>query len=180
MCLTDFIEFKKIKKPSPLIGYRTWRSKIDSNELMSEHMDYIWKPDIENVSHEVLESNSGIYAYNNSYYNNYYYYSYNNNYYYNYYNNNYYNYYNNYYLAGIIEQHGRTAIHKDGQRSEYTKVKTLFTIRLADTKGPKEFLDWIGKFNNQVENLAKIYGANTIYWQDFRDSQDLANSTKET
>jgi len=155
MCLPDFKRFEQISGDSPLIGYRTWKHSINSLILKSEYQNYTWK-DIEGP-HEVLEVNSGIYAYNNNNYNN------------NYYNNNNYYYYYNY--GGIILQWGKVAIHKDGQRSEFTRIKALFTIRENDAKGSKEFLNWIVKFNNEVREVAKIYKCDTIHWQDFKDSQ---------
>ena len=133
--------------------------------------------------------------YNYNYYNNYYNYNYNNynnnynyynnnncnnnnnynnyNYNYNYYNNynNYndnYNYYNN---SGVIQQYGKTAVHKNGQRSEYAKIKTLFTIRKQYAQGPREFLGWIDIFNNRIEAVAKRYNAETVNYQDFIESQ---------
>lgn len=62
---------------------------------------------------------------------------------------------NYYYIGGIIKQYGRVAIHKIGQRSEYAKINTLFTIRKSDASGQKEFLDWIDIFNQKVEDIAK-------------------------
>src|SRR5437016_3002731 len=86
MCLPNFERFEQISKDSPLIGYRSWRNKKESLDLKSENQEYIWIP-VVTGPHEVLEFNSGIYAYNNNNYN----YNYNcNNY------NNYYNYKNNY------------------------------------------------------------------------------------
>jgi hypothetical protein len=170
MCLPDFKEFKQIPENSPLIGYRTWKTSVrdDSYLLKSEFQDYHWNK-LEGP-HEVLKVNSGIYAYNNyyNYYNNYN--NYNNNYYYYYNNNNNYYYYynnNNNYLAGIIHQWGKTAIHSMGQRSEYAKIDTLFSIRKLDAKGPKEFLDWTKIFNEKINKIAEFYGAKVITWQDF-------------
>ena len=179
MCLPDFKEFKQIDKSSPLIGYKTWRNKKNSLILTSEYQDYSWNK-LEGP-HEVLEINSGIYAYNNYNYN-YNNYSYNySNYNYNYsYNNSHsnysnynYSYGNNYYISGIISQWGKVAIHSEGQRSEYAKVKTLFTIRKSDASGTKEFLDWIDIFNKHIEDIAKEYECNTIPYQDFIDSQNV-------
>src|SRR5688572_7186781 len=128
MCLTDFKEFKTIRKSNPLIGYRTWRLTREG-VLLSEYKDYKWKKTIEGP-HKVTEKNSGIYAY-------------------------YYNYNNNYnYISGIIQQYGKIAIHSIGQRSSYAKIQTFFTIRKSDAIDPKEFLDWIDKFNSNIEKLA--------------------------
>ncbi len=159
MCLPDFVEFKDIKEDNPLIGYRTWRNTIKSLNLKSENQDYIWTSPIDGP-HEVLNKNSGLYAYNYNYNNN------NYNYIYNYY---YYNYNNN--LSGIILQYGKAAIHKDGQRSEYAKIKTLFTIRESDAKGPDKFLVWIRDFNNHIKEIAEKYQCDTMHWQDFLESQ---------
>ena len=162
MCLPDFVEFKRVKKSEPIVGYRVWIVSIkDTLQLMSEAKEYVWQPSV--GRHKVLESNSGIYAYNNNYD---YYNNYNNNYDYydnnNYDNNNYY-----YYIRGVIHQYGKVAIHQVGQRSEYAKIVTLFTIRESDARGPKEFLDWIRIFNQKVIGLAKMYKCNTIHYQDF-------------
>lgn len=167
MCLPDFKEFKQIEKTNPLIGYRSWKLSIHNPAILkSEHQKYDWNNIIEGP-HVVTDSNSGIYAYNYNYSNNY---NYNNYYYSNNYNNNY-NYsnknYNNYYMSGIINQYGRVAIHRTGQRSEYAKINKIFTIRESDAKGPKEFLDWISKFNFIIVELAKKYECETINWQDF-------------
>jgi hypothetical protein len=184
MCLPNLIEYKQIDKSNPIIGYRKWKNIINPESLIlkSEYIDYEWSK-LEGP-HEVREINSGIYAYNNNYnyyynnyynnYNNYNYYNnYNNyNYYYNNYYNNYNNYYNNYYynLQGIINQWGKVAIHKIGQRSEYANIKTLFAIRESDTKGPETFLTWVRKFNILINNIAEQYDCNVIYWQDFNES----------
>ena len=149
MCLPDFVEFKQIDELSPLVGYRVWRNGIkDSLVLTSESQDYNWK-EIEGP-HKIREVDSGIYAYNYNY------------------NNNYYNNYNyNYYIFGIINQWGKVAIHKEGQRSEFAKINTLFLIRELDAKGSKKFLGWIKIFNDKVKNIAAKYNAKTIFWQDF-------------
>ncbi len=170
MCLPDFIKFDQVAEDTPLIGYRIWRNKIKANSLIlkSENRNYDWSK-IEGP-HEIKAENSGIYAYNyynnNNYnYNNYYY-----NNYYNYYNNyNYYNYFfnNNYNLFGIINQWGKVALHKIGQRSEYAKIKTLFTIRESDASGPEEFIKWIDKSNSHIKEIASTYDTDTISWQDF-------------
>ena len=160
MCLPDFERFDNIIEENSLIGYRTWRLPMSELvHLLSEHQNYVWTKIIEGP-HEVLEANSGIYAYNNYYYN---YYNHNNyNYYYNYYHNN-------YYIYGAINQFGKVAIHKIGQRSEYAKIKTFFTIRESDANGPKKFLDWISKFNSIITELSKRYECKTIHWQDFNE-----------
>jgi len=166
MCLPNFIETKDIPISEPLIGYRTWRNQIKGNPLIliSENQNYIWSK-LEGP-HEVKEIDSGIYAYNNNYYN---YNNYNN--YYNYYNyNNYYYNYNNYYISGIILQYGRTAIHRDGQRSEYARMKTLFLIKESDTEGSEESIIWIKEFNKRINDLALVYECDTITWQDFKES----------
>ena len=184
MCLPNFVEFKQIEESSPLIGYRNWRLDIENPIILqSENQNYLWDKVIEGP-HLVTDSNSGIYAYkNNNYknnnYNNYNYYNYykNNNYYNyyknSYYKNSYYNYYNYYYynysLTGIISQYGRVAIHKIGQRSEYAKITKLFTIKESYANGPKEFLDWIDKFNLIILELSKRYECETIHWQDFKN-----------
>ena len=81
-----------------------------------------------------------------------------------------YYYYNNYYyIAGIIKQYGRVAIHKDGQRSEYAVIDTLFNIRESDAKGPKKFLGWIKEFNLTISNLSLKYECKIVSWQDFRE-----------
>ncbi len=181
MCLPDFIELKDIKEEDAIVGYRNWRTQIQDGEvLISENQDYIWPFNL--VSHKVTEENSGIYSYNNyynyynynNYNNNYNYYNYNYYYYSNYYNNNYYNnnYYNYYNIAGIIKQFGKVAIHKIGYRSEYAKVDTLFLISELDVKGTKEFLNWIKIFNNKIIKIAERYGAKTLYYQDFVESQE--------
>ncbi len=172
MCLPDFIKFDQVSEENNLIGYRTWRNAIKDSSMIlkSESQNYNWSK-IEGP-HEIKAENSGIYA--NNYYNNYNYYNKNHNYYnnyknYNYYNKNY-NYYYNYnynYLSGIINQWGKVALHKIGQRSEYAKVKTIFTIRESDAKGPEEFLKWIVKFNSHIKEIANAYDADTISWQDF-------------
>ena len=176
MCLPDFIGYKQIEEFNSLIGYRFWRNKLTDNSLilMSEHRDYNWNK-LEGP-HEVKEKDSGIYAYNyyNYYSNNYY----NNNYYYNYYNNynynnNYNNYYNNYNynnILGIILQYGKVAIHSSGQRSEYAKIKTLFSIRESDAQGSQKFLNWIKIFNKKIEVISKIYEYDVISWQDYNES----------
>jgi hypothetical protein len=196
MYLPDFERFEQISEDKSLTSYRNWRLSIeDPINLISDIQEYVWNKVIEGP-HEVLDSNSGIDAYNYNYYYNYnynnynnnnynYYYYNNNNYNYNYYNNNYnsnnnyynnnYNYYhynNNYHyynIAGIIHQYGRVAIHKIGQRSEYAKIKTLFTIKESDAIGPKEFLCWISKFNLIIAELAKKYECDTIHYQDFKE-----------
>lgn len=153
MCLPNFIKFKKIPESNPIVGYRSWRVNIENpDNLISLYSDYNWNSNI--GRHNVNNFNSGIYAYNFMY----------TDYYYNYYYNNNNNYYYNY---GIIHQYGKVAIHKDGQRSEYCKIITLFTIRKSDAKGPKEFLDWIDNFNPVIEKLAKKYKCNTMHYQDF-------------
>ena len=156
MCLPNFKEFKRIPKNKSLIGFKSWRLNIkDPIELISESRDYKWNKIIEGP-HQVKDVDSGIYAYN---YNN-------NNYYNNNYNNNYY--YNNYYIKGIIHQYGKTAIHKDGQRSQYAKIITLFTIRESDAAGPDKFIDWIKEFNQVINQLTLKYKANTIHFQDYK------------
>lgn len=181
MCLPNFQRFEEISETNAVVGYRRWRLSIKNSaslNLLSEDQNYIWLPEV--VSHKVLEVDSGIYSYNyynNNYYNNNYY---NNNYYYNNYyynnNNNYYyynnNYYNNYYIAGIIHQYGKVAIHKIGYRSQYAKIDTLFNIRESDIKGPIKFVDWIREFNNLITKLANKYNVNkVISYQDFIESQ---------
>ena len=156
MCLPNFERFEQISKDSPLIGYRSWRNKKESLDLKSENQEYIWVP-VVTGPHEVLEFNSGIYAY----------YNYNNNYY-NY--NNYYNNYNNN-IGGIILQYGKVAIHREGQRSEFAKIDKLLLIREEDAQGSKEFLNWIKKFNIHVKQIAERYEAFTISWQDFKESK---------
>ena len=184
MCLPNFIRFDDVDESTPIIGYRIWRNKItrDNLTLKSEHINYDWpvKPE----QHIVTDSDSGIYAYNDYNYNynyNYNYYNYNNNYSYNnsynynnnynsYYNNNYNNNYNNYKLFGIIKQYGRIAFHKDGQRSEYARIDTIFTIRELDAEGPAKFLDWIKLFNIKIQNIAYYYKIpNVISWQVFKE-----------
>ena len=162
MCLPYFERFDNISEDDPLIGYRNWRLPISNPiTLISENQKYDWIKVIEGP-HEVKDSNSGIYAYNNYYNNDYNYYNYNYSYNYNYY-------YNCYNIAGIIKQWGKVAIHKIGQRSEYAKIDTLFTIRESDAKGPKKFLDWIKNFNPVIEKLAKKYECKTISRQDFNE-----------
>ena len=160
MCLPDFIGYKQIEEFNSLIGYRFWRNKLTDNSLilMSEHRDYNWNK-LEGP-HEVKEKDSGIYAYNNNYNN----YNYNNNYYNNYNNNN----YNN--ILGIILQYGKVAIHSSGQRSEYAKIKTLFSIRESDAQGSQKFLNWIKIFNKKIEVISKIYECDVISWQDYNES----------
>ena len=70
-------------------------------------------------------------------------------------------------MTGIILQWGKVAIHSEGQRSEYAKIDTLFTIQESDAIGPKEFLNWIKIFNKRVEDIANKYNAKVITWQDF-------------
>jgi hypothetical protein len=65
------------------------------------------------------------------------------------------------------------AIHKKGQRSEYARVKILFSIRESDAEGPEEFLNWIKIFNERINYLAKEYDCEIISWQDFKDNVDL-------
>lgn len=183
MCLPDFEKFDSISEANALTGYRNWRLSIENPiNLISENQNYDWIRVIEGP-HEVKDSNSGIYAYNNNYtytynnnnnnnynYDNYNYYTYTyNNTYNNYtYNNYIYTYNNNNYsIAGIINQYGKVAIHKIGQRSEYARIITLFTIRESDAKGQEEFLDWIKKFNLFIAELAKKYECKTIHYQDF-------------
>ncbi len=174
MCLPDFIGFKDIKEEDAVVGYRNWRIQIQDGEvLISENQDYIWPFSL--VLHKITKENSGIYSYNNNnnnYYYYYYYYNNNNNSNYYYYNNNYYNNNYNYNITGIIKQFGKVAIHKIGYRSEYAKVDTLFLIRELDAKGTKEFLDWIKIFNNKITKVAERYGAKTLYYQDFVESQE--------
>lgn len=169
MCLPNFIEFKQIDETNSLIGYRTWKNPVNKFILKSEYQDYTWKK-IEGP-HEIKLNNSGIYAYNYYYYKHYNHYNhyYNNNNY-NDYNDNDYNYYynyNDYYLQGIIKQWGKVAVHKNGNRSEFAIIHKLFTIRRSDAQGTKEFLNWIVKFNEHVELIAKEYNVTTIHWQDF-------------
>ncbi len=175
MCLPNLIENRIININTPIVGYRNWLLPINNGELLkSLNQNYEWNQIIEGP-HEVLESNSGIYSYNNNnYYNNYYYnYGCNNNYY-NYYdynygcNNNYYNYYYN--IGGIIHQWGNVAIHKNGYRSEYAKIVKLFSIRESDAKGPIKFINWIKQFNKRIDELSKKYECEVISWQDFIES----------
>lgn len=183
------LEYKIILEPDALVGYRNWRVPINkTNNLKSLVQDYLWPTVV--VSHELTECNSGIYSYNNydnnysynyncsSYNNNNYYYNNNYNYHYcNYhYNNNYYSYYD---ITGTILLYGKVAIHTEGYRSQYAKVKTLFTIRKSDAKGSNNFLNWINEFNTIVEHLAKKYKSNTMHWQDFIDSQTQLLTIKE-
>ena len=128
--------------------------KIEKNNLnlKSTDQNYIWKFILDGP-HTILDKNSGLYSYNN---------------YYNYYYNYNYNYYN---IGGIILLYGKVAIHMTGYRSEYAKIKTLFTIRESDAKGPKKFLNWIKIFNSKIEEVAKLYQVDTKYWQDFIDEQ---------
>lgn len=152
MCLPDFERFEQVKRVNALTGYRIWKNPIkDSNVLLSAYQNYNWKK-VEGP-HKVENKDSGIYAYNNNY----------NNYYNNYYKRNYYN----YYIIGIIKQYGKVAIHKTGQRSQYARIDTLFSIRELYTKGPKKFLDWIKIFNKRIEDISKIYDCKVISWQDF-------------
>jgi len=169
MCLPNFKEFQQIDKSNPLIGYRVWRNPIlpKSLDLMGENKNYIWALDESIKGHEVLKINSGLYAYNNYNYNNYNNYNNNYNYYYNY---NYYSYYYNYnyyYYTGIIKQWGKTAIHLTGQRSEFAKIETLFTIKESDITRDTKFINWVKEFNRLIIEIANRYEANTIHWQDF-------------
>ena len=166
MCLPDFVEFKRITKANAITGYRNWRLQIKDSTLMSTNQDFIWIPG-KIGRHLVKQENSGVYSYNyNYYYNN----NNNNNYYNNYYNNYNYYYNYNYYIGGIVKQYGKAAIHKSGYRSEYAIIDTLFTIRRLDAQGPKEFLDWIDKFNNQIEEVAEKFKSKTTHYQDFTES----------
>ena len=174
MCLPDFIEFKQVDKSSPLTGYRSQRRKISDDRLIISSLNqrYDWKK-LEGP-HKVELIDSGIYSYNNNYKNNSYNYYYYNNYYNSYYNNynNYYNKnysYNYYCLFGIINQWGKVAIHKDGYRSEYAKIDTLFNIRESDAEGTKEFLNWIKQFNDLIRLLAIEYECKVISWQDYKE-----------
>jgi hypothetical protein len=187
VCLPDFKRFEQIDENNPLTGYRVWRIEIKNpTNLISENLNYRWIRIIEGP-HEIKETDSGIYSYNNrynyfdKYYNNDNNYSYNddndnNNYTYNkhnrYYNCNYnynYNYKNSYYyIVGIIHQWGRVAIHERKCRSEYAKIITLFTIREIDAEGSMEFTNWIREFNEMISKLANKYEANTMHWQDFK------------
>lgn len=175
MCLPDFKEFKQIDESSPIIGYRAWRNEIKNSSLIlkSEYQEYSWSKF--EGPHEVKDKDSGIYAYNN-YKNNYNYYNYYYNNYYNNYNYNYfYNYYyykNNYNLLGVINQYGKVAIHKEGQRSEYATVKTLFTIRESDMNGPEKFTNWIMEFNLHIIKISKKYNCDTTHWQDFKELKE--------
>lgn len=144
MCLPDFTEFKQIEEDSPLIGYRSWKLLFKSGILKSENQNYEWNKKTEGP-HEVLDINSGIYAYNN---------------------------YNNYNIFGVIKQYGKVAIHKIGQRSEYAVINTLFTIRKEDARGPQEFLNWIDTFNKNIIELAKRFECKTMHYQDFIESQE--------
>src|SRR5579859_5538605 len=167
MCLPDFIKIEQVSEDKTLTGYRNWRNLISGSlNLHSSNQNYIWLPEGEKT--EVKDNNSGYYSYNN--YNNYYNYYYH---YYNYYNNNYYNYnYNNYYyIAGIIKQYGKVAIHNTGYRSEYAKIDTLFKIRFSDAEGSDNFLRWINEvFNPRIEAIAEYYKCKTMNWQDFIES----------
>ena len=181
MCLEGFQEFKTIKKSDAVIGYRIWLLNIKNEDafLKSASQEFFWNKKQGVGNHKVTKMNSGIYSYNNYNYDNYdnnynynyYYRNYNN--YYKYYNNNNYNYYeyyyhyNNYYIIGIIKQWGRVAIHSIGYRSQYASIDTLFTIRKSDASGPQEFLDWIDKFNQRIEKLAKFHKCKIVTWQDF-------------
>lgn len=179
MCLPNFIEFRQIEESSPIIGYRNWKVDIKTNklELLSEFQNYIYRSPVDGP-HEVKDRDSGIYSYCNYNYNNYYnyyddynycnkYLNHNHNYY-NYKHNKNHNYSHNYYyhINGIIEQFGKVAIHQVGYRSEYAKIKTLFTIRESDATGLDKFLNWIKKFNSLVSKIAIKYNANVISWQD--------------
>ena len=169
MCLPGFQEFRDLQETEAIVGYRNWRNTIKprSLDLRSEYENYTWK--VAEGQHEVKEKDSGLYSYNN------YYRSYDNNNNYHFDNNNYYNYnyYNNYRLRGIILQWGKVAIHKIGYRSEYARVKTLFTIRESDAEGPDKFLSWVKSFNILMEEIAKKYNANTIHWQDFIETKEI-------
>lgn len=183
MCLPNFERFDNISEDKALVGYRSWRLSVKNPaNLISEAQDYNWDKVIEGP-HEVKDKDSGIYAYNNyNYYDNYnnynyyYNYNYNNDNYYNY-NYNYYNYdnynynYDNYKIFGIINQYGKVAIHKIGQRSEYARITKFFTIRELDARGLEKFLIWIKNFNLIIIELAKKYECNTIHYQDFIEGQ---------
>lgn len=153
MCLPDFIEFKQIDESAPIIGYRNWRIGITSNSLILQSLvrRYSWSP-VEGP-HEVRAEDSGIYSYNN--------YNYNYNY------NNYNNYNYNYNIGGIIYQFGKVAIHEIGYRSEYAKIKTLFTIEEQNAQGPQKFLKWLREFNIRIKLTVEKYNCDTISWQKF-------------
>lgn len=166
MCLPDFVKFENIKQENAVIGYRNWKLEIKSSKLYSTYRNYEWNKVIDGP-HEVKNSDSGIYSYYN------YNYRYSNNNYYNSNKNNY-NYNNRYnynykynHISGIIFQYGKTAIHKEGYRSEYAIIKSFFTIRESDALDSKEFKRWINKFNKQINDLAIKFNATTIRWQDF-------------
>ena len=158
MCLPNYIETKIIDESNPMIGYRNWKLPFRSNKLKSSSVEYEWS-EIEGP-HIIKEDNSGIYAYSNYNYN-YSNYNYDNNYY----ANNYYN------LSGIIKQWGRVAVHESGQRSEYAKIVTLFTIRESDMRGDDKFQSWVIDFNKTIKVVAEQYKCDTISYQDFLDSQ---------
>ena len=164
MCLPNYIETKIIDESNPMIGHRNWKLLFKSNKLKSTYIEYEWS-EIEGP-HIIKEKDSGIYAYSN-----YNYYNYN---YYNYYSNNY-NYSNNYYynyyiIGGIIKQWGRVAVHESGQRSEYAKIVTLFTIRESNMRGDDKFQSWVIDFNKTIKVVAEQYKCDTISYQDFLDS----------
>ena len=178
MCLPDFKEFRIVEESEAIIGYRNWRLNTNNNRLESLHQNYIWSKKIEGP-HVIKESDSGIYSYyNNNDYNNYNNYNYNNDYnnynnYNNYYNYNYYNnnYYNYNYIGGVVRQYGKVAIHKNGYRSEYAEIDTIFKIREIDAKGSDEFLKWIVKFNSAIQLIADKFNCKVVNWQDFKESQ---------
>lgn len=146
MCLPDFKRFERIKKENAVTGYRMWILDIKNPSfLKSINTEYFWKNPI--GRHKVTEKDSGLYSYNNNYYHN-----------------------NNYYILGIIKQYGKVAIHKTGYRSERAYIDTLFTINKTKAQGPKEFLNWIDKFNALIEEKAKYYKCKTIPYQDFLDN----------
>lgn len=153
MCLPDFQKIIQVDESNPIIGYRVWRL-TSRGEFLSQNQDYFWNKFIEGP-HTISESDSGIYAYNSN--NNYNYNNYNYN---NSYNNNYNNNFN--YIAGTILQYGTVAIHKTGQRSEFAKIRLLYTIRESNTIESKKSLDWIKNFNLQIKDLAKKFDIYTI------------------
>ena len=76
----------------------------------------------------------------------------------------------------IIIQYGRIAIHSSGQRSEYAKIDSLFSIRESDAIGSIEFINRVKLFNKHIEDIAKVYECKVITWQDFIESLSSAQS----
>jgi hypothetical protein len=184
MCLPNFIRFEEVPETNPITGYRIWRLK--NYRLFSDVTPYEWTRIVEGP-HKVERENSGIYAYSkytymiddwNPWVYDYCCYKYFYDYCcHKYYSQKYYSYRSfedyskKYRIAGIIHQYGNTAIHENGQRSEYAKIVRLFSIRESDSIKDEGFMDWIRSLNRGVEALALRFSCEVQSLQNFLEEQ---------